>query len=190
MRLTQEEYLTIERKADFKSEFYAGEMFAMAGASERHNMIVTNINGELRQQLKGRRCRNYSNDMRVQVETTGLYTYPDVVAICGEPVFLDNHSDTLLNPTVIIEVLSPSTEAYDRGAKSWHYRQLSSLSEYMLVAQDRFHIEHYIRQTDGQWLLSESVRLDEVIHLPSLGCNLAMAEIYDKVEMGAEEKDA
>ncbi len=187
MRLTEQEYLAIERKADFKSEFYAGEMFAMAGASERHNMIVTNASSELRRQLKGRSCRNYSNDMRVCVEATGLCTYPDVVAICGEARFLDNSGDTLINPGIIIEVLSPSTEADDRGAKAWHYRQISSLTEYLLIAQDKHHVEHYVRQADGQWLMSESVRLEDVLQLPSINCELAMAEIYDKIEFGAEE---
>ena len=187
VRLTPEEYLEIERKAKYKSEYYAGEMFAMAGASEPHNMIITNITSELRRQFKGRACRNYSSDMRVRVEATDLFTYPDVVAMCEEPRFSDDHHDTLLNPTVIIEVLSPSTEAYDRGEKSWQYRQIISLEEYILVAQDRYHLEHYTRQADGHWLLSETVSLQDIIHLPSINCELAMAEIYDKVEIGREK---
>jgi Uma2 family endonuclease len=185
-RLTPEQYLEIERQAPFKSEYYAGEMFAMAGASERHNMIVTNLGGELRRQLKNRPCKNYSNDMRVRVEATGLHTYPDIVAICGEARFLDEHNDTLLNPSFIVEVLSPTTEAYDRGEKAWHYRQIASLAEYLLVSQDRRHIEHYVRQADDQWLLSESDDLQDVINLPSINCALAMAEVYDKVEIDEE----
>ncbi len=186
VRLTPEQYLEIERQALFKSEYYAGEMFAMAGASERHNMIVTNISGEIRRQFKGRPCKNYSNDMRVRVEATGLHTYPDVVAVCGEARFPDEQSDTLLNPAVIVEVLSPTTEAYDRGEKAWHYRQIVSLAEYLLVSQDRHHIEHYVRQPDGQWLLSETGNLRDIINLPSINCALAMAEVYDKVEIGEE----
>jgi Uma2 family endonuclease len=185
-RLTPEQYLEIERQAPFKSEYYAGVMFAMAGASERHNMIVTNLGGELRRQLKNRPCKNYSNDMRVRVEATGLHTYPDIVAICGEARFLDEHNDTLLNPSFIVEVLSPTTEAYDRGEKAWHYRQIASLAEYLLVSQDRRHIEHYVRQADDQWLLSESDDLQDVINLPSINCALAMAEVYDKVEIDEE----
>jgi len=186
-RLTPEQYLALERQAAYKSEYFAGETFAMAGASERHNMIVTNISREISLQFKGRPCKNYSNDLRVRISSTGLYTYPDVVAICGEAQFEDEHQDTLLNPTVIVEVLSPSTEAYDRGEKSWHYRQIASLAEYLLVAQDRRHIEHYVRQADGQWLLSETGNLQDTIHLPSINCDLALAEVYDKVEIAAEK---
>ncbi len=185
-RLTPEEYLAIEREAPYKSEYYAGEMFAMAGASERHNMTVTNISSEIHRQLKGRPCKNYSSDLRVKIESTGLNTYPDVVAICGEARFLDDHHDTLLNPALIVEVLSPTTEAYDRGEKSWHYRQITTLAEYLLVAQDRHHVEHYVRQADGQWLLSETVSLPDIIHLSAINCDLAMAEIYDKVEINGE----
>jgi Uma2 family endonuclease len=185
-RLTPEEYLAIERQAEHRSEFFAGEMFAMAGATERHNLIVTNISAEIRRQFKGRPCRNYSSDMRVKIVATGLYTYPDSVAICDEAQYEDEGSDTLLNPAVIIEVLSPSTEAYDRGNKSWHYRQIASLAEYLLVAQDKHHIEHYVRQADGQWLLSETDKLQDTIHLPSINCHLALAEVYDKVNVSEE----
>lgn len=186
-RLTPEEYLAIERKAEFRSEYLAGETFAMAGAGERHNMIVTNISGEIRDQFKGRPCRNYSNDMRVRISPTGLYTYPDIVAVCGEARFDDEHKDTLLNPTVIVEVLSPSTEAYDRGEKFWHYRQLESLVEYVLVAQDRRRIEHYVRQPDGQWLLSESSSLEDTVQLLSIDCRLSLAEVYDKADIASQE---
>lgn len=187
-RLTEDEYLAIEREADCKSEYYNGEMFAMAGASEQHNLIAMNIGSELHRQFKGRRCRVYASDMRVRVAATGLNTYPDVVAVCGDPHFLDERHDTLLNPTVLIEILSLTTEAYDRGAKSWHYRQIVSLTEYLLIAQDRQHVEHYIRQADGQWLFSETVKAADVIHLASINCDLAVAEVYDKAEFIAEER--
>jgi Uma2 family endonuclease len=133
-RLTPEEYLARERQVDTKSEFYDGELFAKAGASRSHNLIVGNVTGELRAQLRGRPCEVYPADMRVKVSETGLYAYPDVVVVCGEPRFEDEHLDTLLNPTVIVDVLSPSTEAYDRGEKFAQYRKLASLREYVLIA--------------------------------------------------------
>jgi Uma2 family endonuclease len=180
-RLTPEEYLGLERSAVSKSEVFNGEMFAMAGATEEHVLIVVNVAGELRAQLKGRPCRAYPADMRVKVSETGLYTYPDVVVVSGEPQFDDDHRDTLLNPTVIIEVLSPSTEAFDRGEKFAHYQRLESLCEYVLIAQNRHRVEQYVRQQEGQWLFSEVRGPGETVHLPSIGCDLALSEVYDKV---------
>ncbi len=186
-RYTPEEYLAIERRnAGQRSEYLAGEIFAMGGASERHNLIVTNIVRELSIQMKGQPCKVYSSDMRVKVASTGLYTYPDIVALCGEAKFDDDQKDTLLNPTLIIEVLSKSTEGYDRGEKFEHYRKLQSLAEYILVSQEKHHVDHYVRQPDNQWLLSESSNPQDTIQLPSINCSLAIAEIYDKVEVGAE----
>jgi Uma2 family endonuclease len=182
-RLTPEEYLTLERQAEFKSEYYAGEVFAMAGASARHALIVTNLVRELSTQFKRRPCNVYSNDLRVRISATGLYTYPDVVVVCGEPQWADDQKDTLLNPTLIVEVLSESTKDYDRGGKWEHYRRLESLTEYVLVAQDKVHVEHYIRQADNQWLLSETNDVADTIHLPSIRCELALTEVYDKVEL-------
>src|SRR5262245_46847116 len=130
-RVTPEQYLVLERKADFKSEYLNGYIIAMAGASREHNLIAGNLHGELRSQLKGRPCETYVSDMRVFIDRTGLYTYPDIVAVCGEARFQDDGVDTLLNPTVIVEVLSDSTERYDRGRKFGHYRQLPSLREYV-----------------------------------------------------------
>jgi len=180
---TPEEYLALERDAPTKSEYVDGEIFAMAGASRRHTKISFNLAVEIGRQLKGRPCTGHSNDMRVKVAPTGMYTYPDMVVVCGREQFEEGEVDTLLNPTVIVEVLSPSTEGYDRGAKFAHYRRLESLQEYLLVAQDEVHLEHYVRQTDGQWLLSEANRLDEEIHLPSIDCRLSLAEVYDKTEV-------
>ena len=150
VRCTPEEYLARERQTSGKSEFYGGEIFAMTGASRWHNLIVSNILRELSSQLKGRPCVAYPSDMRVKVSTTGLYTYPDVVVVCGDEQFEDTEQDTLLNPTLIVEVLSPSTVRYDRVEKSAHYRKLDSLQEYLLVAQDRPHVEHYARQSSQQ----------------------------------------
>lgn len=183
VRLSPEEYLTLERQAEFKSEYYAGEVFAMAGASARHALIVFNIGGELRAQLKQRPCSGYTSDLRVRVNATGLYTYPDVVVVCGESQWADNQKDTLLNPTLIVEVLSESTKDYDRGGKWEHFRTLDSLAEYVLVAQDKVHVEHYVRQSDNRWLLSETNNVADTITVPSIGCNLALSEVYDKVEL-------
>ncbi|MBI3951849.1 MAG: Uma2 family endonuclease [Acidobacteria bacterium] len=186
VRLTPEEYLAIERKAEYKSEYYAGEMFAMAGASEAHNLIVLNVSAELRAQLRKRPCKVYLSDMRVKVNPTGLYTYPDVTVVCGEVRFEDDHRDTLLNPTAIVEVLSPSTEGYDRGRKFEHYRKLDSLKEYVLIAQEKYHVERFVRQPGNQWLLSETDNVQDTIHLPSISCDLALADVYDKVDIAVQ----
>jgi len=182
-RLTPEDYLALERSADFKSEYFNGEIFAMTGASESHNTIVVCDSFEIRQQLKKRPCKVYANDMRVKVDPTGLYTYPDVVVTCGKAQFDDTHLDTLLNPILIVEVLSDSTEAHDRGRKFEHYRKLGSLVEYVLIAQNRPHIESYRRQADQQWLLTECSDFDGTLRLLSIDCDLALAEVYDKVEL-------
>ena len=180
--LSPEDYLVIERSSEFKSEYFDGEIFAMSGASEAHNIIVTNTVIELGRQLKKRPCKLYANDMRVKVSPTGLYTYPDLVIVCGQAQLNDAHLDTLLNPILIIEVLSDSTEAYDRGRKFAHYRSLASLAEYVLIAQDRPQVESYRRQPDQHWLLTESRSLESVLRLDSIDCDLALAEVYDKVE--------
>ncbi|CCE23573.1 Uma2 family endonuclease [Methylotuvimicrobium alcaliphilum] len=177
---TQEEYLAIERQAQIKSEYVDGEMFAMTGASREHNLININIASELRAQLKSRPCEVYINDMRVKAKKARSYHYPDIAVACDTPQFEDNHVDTLINPSVIIEVLSLSTEAYDRGAKFSHYRKIESLREYLLVAQDQPLIERYVRQGDA-WLLTETAGLDTSVHLESIDCVLSLKEIYDKV---------
>ncbi len=183
-RYTPDEYLTLERKAEYKSEYVNGAIFAMSGASERHNVIVLNIGASLHAQFRNRPCRVYASDMRVKISQTCLYAYPDIVALCGEPQFDDAQKDILLNPAVIIEVLSPSTEAYDRGGKFEHYRKLASLAEYLLVSQEKPRIEHYVRQPDNLWLLSEASSLQDTVHLPSIDCSLSVADVYEKVEFG------
>ncbi|MFN8486261.1 MAG: Uma2 family endonuclease [Caldilineaceae bacterium] len=187
--LSPEQYLVQERKSLTKHEYYAGEIFALAGASRQHNLIVLNVGAELRTQLKKRSCTVYPSDLRVKIEPIDLYTYPDVVVVCGKAQFDDKEQDTLLNPTVIVEVLSKSTEAYDRGTKFKNYRTLPSLTEYILIAQDAYHIEHYVRQTDNQWLLSEVDDPEGVVELPTIQCSLLLGEVYDKVEF-APEADA
>jgi Uma2 family endonuclease len=183
--LTPQEYLEIERRAEYKSEYFDGEMFAMAGASPAHNRVVANTLTEINLQFKKRPCLAYANDLRVKISATGLYTYPDIVALCGPPRFEDNQKDTLLNPTVIIEVLSDSTEAYDRGKKFQHYRTLESLQEYVLISQHECRVEHYVRQPGNQWTLTETHDLAEVIQLSAIQCQLALADIYDKVGDGS-----
>ncbi|ETX04060.1 MAG: hypothetical protein ETSY2_31015 [Candidatus Entotheonella gemina] len=180
-RYTSDQYLALERKADYKSEYINGHIVAMAGASRQHNLIASNLCREVSQQLRGRPCEAYISDMRVKVSHTGLYTYPDVVIACGEIQFEDTETDTLLTPTVIVEVLSPSTEAYDRGEKFAHYRRLASLQDYLLVAQDKVRIEHYVRQGD-QWILSEVNGLNDTLHLAAVDCTIALQDVYDKVQ--------
>jgi len=179
--ITPEQYLEIERAAEFKSEYYQGEMFAREGAVYGHNVVVVNATSLLWEQFRKRPCGVFSNDMRVLIPATGLYTYPDVVAVCGERQFQDKKQDTLLNPTLIIEVLSPTTEAYDRGRKFDHYRSINSLSEY-LVLSDRIHTDLFTKQPDGRWILTSADRLEESVDLPSIGCRLNLADLYEKVE--------
>jgi Uma2 family endonuclease len=181
--LTPEEYLAIERDVPTKHEFYRGEMFAMSGASREHNLITGNIAASLHAQLANRPCESYQNDMRVRVSKTGFYTYPDVVITCEQPRFEDDHFDTLLNPQVIVEVLSDSTEKYDRGKKFEHYRQLESLREYALIAQDRAHLELFTRGDDGIWRLTEATGLESAIDLPVIGCRLQLADVYAKITL-------
>lgn len=176
-----EEYLEAERAAETKSEYFNGRIFAMAGASRLHTVVCVNLTREVSSQLKGRPCETYVQDLRVRVENTGLYTYPDIAVVCGKPQLADGHNDVLLNPTLIIEVLSPTTEAYDRGDKFAHYRRLDSLREYVLVAQDRARIERYVRR-DEAWILTEFSSLDEIVFLESIDCSLTLREVYDKVE--------
>jgi Uma2 family endonuclease len=182
--LTPEEYLEIEREAETRSEYLDGEMFAMTGGSYFHNVILGNLVGELRQKLKGRSCTVCPNDQRVRVPETGLYTYPDIVVICGDPLFEDEAVDTLLNPLLIVEVLSPTTEAYDRGKKFEGYRTIPTLAEYVLVSQHKPLVEQYLRQDDQHWLLTATSGRERSISLASIQCELGLAEIYDKVALG------
>jgi Uma2 family endonuclease len=181
---TPAEYLQLERAASYKSEYINGQIVAMTGASLEHNSITGDFFGELRQQLRGRPCRAFTNDMRVKVSETGLYTYPDIVVACRPLRLEDAHVDTLLNPVVIVEVLSPSTELYDRSEKFAHYRRLESLKEYILVAQDKVRVEQFVRQGD-QWLLTEHSELDDVIRLDSIGCAVRLRDAYEGVELPA-----
>jgi len=180
--LTPEQYLEIERKAERKSEYWNGEMFAMAGATEPHNLVATNTASLAFAQLRTKNCRVYRSDMRVQVAANAMYAYPDIVIVFGKPQCLDGHQDTLLNPKVIVEVLSPSTEAYDRGRKFEHYRQIESLEQYLLLSQEQMRAELYSRQPGGQWLITFATRPEEFVELSSVSCRLSLAECYEKVD--------
>jgi Uma2 family endonuclease len=182
---TPEEYLAMERQAERKSEYYAGQITAMAGASRAHNLIVSNVNASLTLQLQDRDCEVYPSDMRVRTPDTNLYTYPDVVVVCGEPQFEDILVDTLLNPTLIVEVLSPSTETKDRTKKFADYRKISSLMEYILIAQDECRLTQYIRQPSRLWLFNEATDLEETVRLASIDCALSLKEVYRKVKFPA-----
>jgi Uma2 family endonuclease len=179
--LSPEEYLTIERNAEFKSEYFEGVAYAMAGGSERHNLITGNLVTELNVRLRAAPCRVYPSDMKVRVPNSKRFFYPDVSVICGETQFADEKRDVILNPVLIAEVLSESTEAFDRGKKFLSYQQIESLREYLLVAQDEFVVEHYLRREDG-WLYTKASGLDADAVLPALDCRIALSDIYNKVE--------
>lgn len=179
--LSTTQYLALERRAEFKSHYYRGEMFAMAGASREHNLIVGNLVREIGNALKDRRCEVYPSDMRVKVAATGLYTYPDATVVCGEPEFEDNQFDTLTNPMVLFEVLSASTELWDRSGKFRQYREIPSLREYVMITQDRASVERYIRQADGGWLLQEIQSIEDSVEFDSIAVTIPLSEIYRNI---------
>jgi Uma2 family endonuclease len=180
---TAAEYLSMERAASEKHEFAFGEIFAMTGASARHVVIVTNLVREISNQLLQRPCQVYSSDLRVCIDADNRYAYPDVVVICNQPKFLDDTLDTLLNPELIVEVLSESTRNYDRGDKFQQYRGIPSFREYLLVDQERVHVERYSKQSDGTWSLWETDSLADVVQLESLGVALPVSVIYFKIDL-------
>jgi Uma2 family endonuclease len=181
---TPEEYYRLEEAADYKSDYYDGEIFAMAGGSPAHSLIVINIGRELSSQLKGKPCATYDPNMRLKVVATGLRTYPDVSVYCGPLEYdpQDVSRQTLTNPTVLFEVLSPTTELYDRNVKGWHFRRIESLQALVLVAQDKPRAEAYFRQTDGTWALRDVEGLEESLSLPLINVTLKLREIYDRVD--------
>ena len=180
--MTEVEYLAFERASEIKHEFLDGQVYAITGASRAHNIVCLNVAASLHTQLRQKPYETYPSHMRLKVQASGLYTYPDVTIVCGEPQFADGEFDTLLNPTLLIEVLSPSTESYDRGKKFQQYRQLESLQEYVLIAQDGPCIEHFLRQPDSDtWVLQDAAGLDTSLQLMSIGCTLALADVYEKV---------
>jgi Uma2 family endonuclease len=181
-RLTPEQYLEIERAAvEIRSEFYDGRMYAMSGGTYPHALVIGNLSRELGNALKKGPCLVTSSDLRVRVAPDGLYTYPDIVVVCGEPRLADGRKDTLENPALLIEVLSPSTEGYDRGFKAQQYRKIESLQEYAFVSQTEPRVEVFRRQSGGSWLFSEAVGMDSVCRFESAGAGIALAEIYSKI---------
>lgn len=184
--VTPAEYLRLERAATYRSEYFRGEIFAMAGGSPQHSLIKSNVMGTLWSRLRGRPCRAYDSDLRIKCPT-GLYTYPDASVICSELEFDDEQRDTVLNPTLLVEVLSKTTEAYDRGKKFDHYRTIPSLREYVLVSQNEPMIQRFLRNDDETWTLSAIANLDQSIPLRSIGIDLSLAEVYERVDFISEE---
>ena len=178
--LSPEEYLSTERRAEFKSEYVDGVAYAMAGGSERHNLITANAIIALGVQLRDRPCRVYPGDLKVRLPNSRRFFYPDFSVVCGETQFADEERDVILNPVLIVEVLSDSTEAFDRGRKFSSYQQIESLREYLLVSQGEFMVEHYLRQEAG-WFYTRTAGLDAALVLPALNCRLALSDIYNKV---------
>ena len=176
-----EDYLIAERAATEKHEYYKGEIFAMSGASLRHNRIQINLILGIGNLLKGKSCEIFGSDLRVHIPPNSLFTYPDAVIVCGEPQLLDDAQDTVLNPTVIFEVLSPSTQSYDRGDKFKLYRDIPSLHAYILVATDKPGVEQYCKRSDGTWTLQEFTDTEAAISINSINCTLLMAQIYEGV---------
>lgn len=189
VRLSEADYLQLERGAETKSEFFQGEMFAMAGASRRHNQIVANLIIELGNRLRGGGCRVYPSEMRLKVSESGLYTYPDVMVACHPERFSGDQEDVLLNPAVIIEVLSDSTERYDRGDKFRHYRSLESLREYLLVSQNSPSIERFFRNANGHWELRFAGDFEAVLSLEAIGCELPLSGVYADVDWEGQDEN-
>lgn len=195
---TPEEYLAFERGAESRHEYLDGLIYAMAGSNPEHSTICANVSAMITRQLRGGPCRPFSADMKLRCaslpSTTcrrrGLYAYPDFMVVCGEPVFQDESRDVLTNPTLIVEVLSPSTEAYDRGEKFLRYQELASLTDYLLVAQRYPCVEHFARQASGQWLLTIETRLTGRLSIASVHCQLPLAEVYEWVTFPGPEAPA
>ncbi len=185
--VTEDDYLASERLAATKSELVNGKVIATAGASPKHNAIAANVSGALRALLKAKRSLVLTSDQRIHCPQTGLYNYPDVTIVCGPLRFHETARDTLLNPVVLVEVLSPSTEDYDREAKFAHYRTIASLREYVIVHQTQERVEHHQRLESGQWLLTDYQGLDTTVLLPSLDCQVPLTEIYDKLALLDDE---
>jgi Uma2 family endonuclease len=189
IRYTPDEYLAFERAAEIRHQLVDGQIFAMSGTSSPHNIIAGNIYMALRTQTRGRPCRVYMSDVRFAVRRTGMFTYPDVAAFCGKADYWDASVDTILNPSVVVEVLSPSTAAYDRGEKFAHYQQIPSLKHYVLVAQDRAFVQVFSLETDV-WVYAALARMDDVLQLPAIGCEIPLSVVYELVEFDETENAA
>lgn len=180
-KYTEQEYLELERKAEYKSEFFGGEIFAMAGSTNPHNIISGNFYAFLHNLSKGKGCRPYGSDMRVHTPVNSLYAYPDISVVCGEKKFLDNEFDTLLNPLFICEVLSKSTADYDTGGKFMRYRSIESLKEYWVISSLEYRLQKFVKQANGSWLLSETTNVNDTVLIESLNAEVSLKEIYFEV---------
>lgn len=183
---TPEEYFEFERTSETRHEYFQGEIYAMSGGSPKHALIMTNASASLNVQLRKQPCRVYQSDLRLSISAVGLYTYPDIMVICGELEYAFTRRDTVTNPVLIVEVLSPSTESYDRGRKFQYYRTLDSLQEYIVISQDAAHIERFTRQPNDDWLLHAADGLGDSLELLSVGCTFALSDVYDKVDFESE----
>ncbi|SLM31494.1 conserved hypothetical protein [Desulfamplus magnetovallimortis] len=181
-KMTREEYLEFEKDSEFRNEYYGGEIFAMVGARRNHNRISSNTSSILWNKLLSTPCEVFSSDMRVKIEAIEKYTYPDIVVACDRINFLEDELDSLLNPVVIIEILSESTESYDRGLKFTHYRLIESLQEYILISQYHCQVEKFKRDQGGFWVYSSTESLEKIVKLDSIECELPLSEIYHRVE--------
>ncbi len=179
---TPAEYLRLEREASYKSQYYAGEIFAMSGGSARHSLTGTNLLIATGRRLAGRACTAYNSDLRIAVSPDGLYTYPDISVFCEPIAFVPGCDDTAMNPAVVVEVLSPSTEAYDRGRKFEQYRRIASLREYLLVSQEAPLIERFSREDEGRWTLTEVSGLQNVCSIEALDIGIPLSEVYEGVD--------
>ena len=183
--LSLQDYFQLEETSEMKHEYYQGTIYDMAGANLRHNLIVTNLISSLHTQLRGSACNVFPSDLRIKVEAIGLYTYPDLSILCGDVQYADGREDCVSNPALLIEVLSPNTERYDRGKKFQYYRTIETLHDYLLIAQDNAHVEHYVRQDAQRWMLMEYSGDDQSIPLDAIGCTLTLASIYENVVFDA-----
>jgi len=182
---TAEQYLDLERHTEIRHEFLDGTVYAMSGASRAHSAISFNLAVIIGSQLRGTSCTGHSSDMKVRAGDASLFAYPDLTIVCGEPILHDDHGDVLLNPVVVFEVLSRSTEAYDRGEKFERYKTIETLADYVLVSQDRARLEHFSRRPDGTWSLTEAGGRDASLDIKSIDCRLPLAEVYDRIELAA-----
>jgi Uma2 family endonuclease len=186
-KVTEEEYLALDRAAEVRSEFLDGEMWAMSGGSRWHSQLAINFGAELHSALRGGNCRVFNSDLRVRVMPRRMYAYPDLTVVCGKLLLADNQQDILLNPTVIIEVLSPSTEKYDRGVKFQYYRTIESLRDYILVSQDHLRIEQFTRGEMSTWTLRDYQAMEDQLKIQSIGAAVSLERIYDGVELPSPE---
>lgn len=187
---TPEEYLAMEENADFKSEYFQGEIFAMAGATANHSRIVRNLLARMTMAFENKNCEAFGLDMRLWIEAVKLFTYPDVVVSCGKLKFHQDRSDTIINPLLLVEVLSESTQNYDRGQKFFLYRAIESLKDYVLVDQYQFQVEHFSKEEDGRWVLTECNKAEDILSIPRIDFRISLKDIYDRVEFSEAESKA